>query len=55
MIPTCSSSDLKIYRPGDYTKHLARELSCPPLAAGVLEMLKCSQDIAPLCVMEVLS
>ena len=45
MIPTCSSSDLKIYRPGDYTKHLARELSCPPLAAGVLEMLKGSQDI----------
>ena len=45
MIPTCSASDLKIYRSSDYTKQLARELSCPPLAAGVLEMLKGTQDI----------
>ena len=45
MIPTCPASDLKIYRSSDYTKQLARELSCPPLAAGVLEMLKGTQDI----------
>ena len=45
MLPTCLISDLKIYRPGDYTRKLARELSCPPLAAGVLEMIRGSEDI----------
>ncbi|MBQ6970725.1 MAG: DHH family phosphoesterase [Synergistaceae bacterium] len=45
MLPTCLVSDLKIYRPGDNTKRLARELSCPPLAAGVLEMLRGDEDI----------
>ena len=45
MIQICPASDIKIYSPSDYTERLARELSCPPLAAGVLEMLKGSQDI----------
>ena len=45
MIPTCDISGLKIYRPSDYTRRLAGELSCPPLAAGVLEMLKGGEDI----------
>ena len=45
MLPTCLISDLKIYCPGDYTKHLASELSCPELAAGVLEMLKGGENI----------
>lgn len=45
MIQTCLMSDLKIYQPGDYTKHLASELACPPLAAGVLEMLKGSENL----------
>lgn len=48
MLPTCLISDLKIYHPGDYTKHLASELSCPQLAAGVLEMLKGNEDIETL-------
>ena len=38
-------SDLKIYQSGEYTKYLASELSCPPLAAGVLEMLKGNENI----------
>ena len=45
MIPTCNASDIKIYHPSTYTQQLAHELSCPQLAAGVLEMLKGSQDI----------
>ncbi|MBQ7545013.1 MAG: DHH family phosphoesterase [Synergistaceae bacterium] len=45
MLPTCLISDLKIYQPGDYTRQLASELSCPELAAGVLEMLKGTEDI----------
>ncbi|MBQ3402244.1 MAG: DHH family phosphoesterase [Synergistaceae bacterium] len=45
MLPTCLISDLKIYQPGEYTKHLASELSCPELAAGVLEMLKGGEDL----------
>ena len=45
MLPTCSMSDLKIYAPNDNTKQLANELSCPELAAGVLEMLRGSEDI----------
>ena len=45
MIPTCKISDLKIYRQNDSTMKLAGELSCPPLAAGVLEMLKGSENI----------
>ncbi|MBR0149878.1 MAG: DHH family phosphoesterase [Synergistaceae bacterium] len=45
MLPTCLISDLKIYRPGDSAKALASELSCPELAAGVLEMLKGGEDI----------
>ena len=45
MLQTCLMSDLKIYQSGEYTKQLARELACPELAAGVLEMLKGSQDI----------
>ena len=48
MLPTCLISDLKIYQPGDYTKQLASELSCSELAAGVLEMLKGSEDIEAL-------
>ena len=45
MLQTCLASDLKIYQPSDHTQHLAAELSCPPLAAGVLEMLKGSEEI----------
>ena len=45
MLPTCLISDLKIYQPSDSTQHLASELSCPPLAAGVLEMLKGNEDL----------
>ena len=45
MLPTCLISDLKIFKPNDYTRKLAGELSCPPLAAGVLEMLKGTEDI----------
>ena len=45
MLQTCLSSEIKIYHPSDYTKHLAHELSCSPLAAGVLEMLKGNEDI----------
>lgn len=45
MIPTCLMSDLKIFHTGDSTRHLASELSCPELAAGVLEMLKGNEDI----------
>ena len=48
MLPTCLMSDLKIYQPGDYTRRLADELSCSPLTAGVLEMLKGDSDIASL-------
>lgn len=48
MLPTCLISDLKIYNPSDSTKHLASELSCPELAAGVLEMLKGNEDIESL-------
>ena len=48
MLPTCLMSDLKIYHPGDYTRQLASELSCPELAAGVLEMLKGSEDLKTL-------
>lgn len=45
MLPTCLESDLKIYKPGDYTRQLAQKLSCPELAAVVLEMLKGGNDI----------
>ena len=45
MIPTRPISELKIFRPNDKTLRLAGELSCPPLAAGVLEMLKGAEDI----------
>ncbi|MBQ7192800.1 MAG: DHH family phosphoesterase [Synergistaceae bacterium] len=45
MLPTCLASDLKIYSPSDETRQLAGKLSCPPLAAGVLEMLKGDEDI----------
>lgn len=45
MIPTCSLSKLNIYQPGDSAQTLARELSCPTLAAGVLEMLKGSDNL----------
>ena len=38
-------SDIKIYQPSSSTKQLADELACPELAAGVLEMLKGSQDL----------
>ncbi|MBQ9390468.1 MAG: DHH family phosphoesterase [Synergistaceae bacterium] len=48
MLPTCLISDLKIFRPGDSTKHLANELSCSELAAGVIEMLKGNEDIETL-------
>ncbi|MBQ7578481.1 MAG: DHH family phosphoesterase [Synergistaceae bacterium] len=45
MLPTCLISDLKIYQPGESTKQLANSLSCPELAAGVLDMLKGSSDL----------
>ena len=45
MLPTCSISDLKIYDTNDNTRLLANELSCPELAAGVLEMLRGTEDI----------
>lgn len=48
MLPTCLISDLKIFKPGDTTKHLASELSCPELAAGVIEMLRGNEDIETL-------
>lgn len=48
MLPTCLISDLKIYQQSDYTKQLASELSCPELAAGVLEMLKGNEDLSSL-------
>lgn len=48
MIPICKISDLKIYCPNENTMRLAGELSCSPLAAGVLEMLKGNEDIQAL-------
>ena len=48
MLPTCLISNLKIFKPNDYTLKLAGELSCPTLAAGVLEMLKGNEDIKTL-------
>ena len=45
MLPTRMISELKIYQPNSHTKMLASELSCPELAAGVLEMLKGGEDI----------
>ena len=45
MIPTRHISTLKIFRPNNDTLTLAGKLSCPPLAAGVLEMLKGSESI----------
>ena len=45
MLPTCLISDLKIYHSNDTTRQLANELSCPELAAGVLDMLKGDEDI----------
>ena len=45
MLPKCSISDLKIYDTNDNTRLLANELSCPELAAGVLEMLRGTEDI----------
>ena len=44
MIPNCSLSDLNIYQPNSRTDRLAQELSCSPLAAGVLDMLKGSEN-----------
>ena len=48
MIPYCSLSDLRVYSPSSSTHQLAHDLSCPPLAAGVLEMLKGGQDLTTL-------
>ncbi|MBQ2615801.1 MAG: DHH family phosphoesterase, partial [Synergistaceae bacterium] len=48
MLPTRLISELKIYQPNSHTKMLASELSCPELAAGVLEMLKGGEDIGTL-------
>ena len=45
MLPTCLLSDLKIFQPDDNTRHLADELSCSQLTAGVLEMLRGDEDI----------
>ena len=45
MLPTCLISDLKIYQPGESARQLANSLSCPELAAGVLDMLKGSSDL----------
>lgn len=45
MLSTCLASDLKIYKPGPETLQLAQRLSCPPLAARVLEMLKGDEDV----------
>ena len=45
MIQTCSLSSLKIFHKSASTTNLAHELSCPELAAGVLEMLKGDEDI----------
>ena len=45
MIPTRPISGLKIFRPNNNTMRLAGELSCSPLAAGVLEMLKGGESI----------
>ena len=45
MLPTCLISDLKIFQANEATKQLASELSCPELAAGVLEMLKGDEDL----------
>lgn len=45
MLPARLISDFKIYRPDDNTRRLAGKLSCPTLAAGVLEMLRGDEDI----------
>ncbi|MBR0076397.1 MAG: DHH family phosphoesterase [Synergistaceae bacterium] len=45
MLQTCLLSDLKIFRPDESTKDLADKLSCPELAAGVLEMIRGDEDI----------
>lgn len=48
MLQTCLTSDIKIYRRGNSAKLLASELSCPELAARVLEMLRGDEDIEAL-------
>ena len=45
MLPTCLTSEIKIFQPDEKTKNLAKELSCPLLAAGVLEMLSPEKNI----------
>ena len=45
MLPTCLMSDLKLYEQDIKTKQLADTLCCPELTAGVLEMLRGSENI----------
>ena len=45
MLPECLASDIRIFRLDEQTRQLAGELSCPPLAASVLEMLKGSENV----------
>ena len=44
MIPTCLTSEIKIFNMNEQTRQLAHELSCPEFAAGVLEMLCPDKD-----------
>lgn len=48
MFPTCLSSDVKIFQAGDEIKSLAKELSCPEFAAGVMKMLHGDNNIEQL-------
>lgn len=45
MLSKCVISDLKICTLNETVKRLADELSCPELAAGVLDMLRGSDDV----------
>jgi single-stranded-DNA-specific exonuclease len=47
LLPTCSLSNLRIYEIGDFTRDLARRLSCPELTAAVLEMFHESRCADP--------
>lgn len=45
MLPTCLTSEIKIFNTDEQAKSLASELSCPEFVAGVLKMLCPDKDI----------
>ncbi len=45
MLPTCLTSDIKIFQPDEQVQELVKELSCPPLVASVLKMLHADKNL----------